>query len=130
MKISKQIIAIVFIGLFVIGCTSIGNQTLSTETEISVEQKITAGTTTLAEIKAMFGSPMKTSFTDGGLEIWTYELTDSQLDPISYVPILNLFGMTSSGTKKELVVLFDENGVVKTSRMSESDVELKTGIYR
>ena len=126
----KQFLAIIFISIFMVGCGTSGNESLRSESEISIDQKITEGATTLAEIKAMFGSPLKTTFTDGGLEIWTYELTDSQLDPISYVPILNLFGMTSSGTKKELVVLFDENGVVKTSRMSESDVEMKTGIYR
>ena len=35
-----------------------------------------------------------------------------------------------SGTRKELVILFDENDVVKRSNMSESDVETKTGVWK
>ena len=67
----------------------------------------------------MFGSPIKTTFTDGGLEIWTYEFDDLKMTAASY---LNPFGTTFTGTKKELVVLFDENEIVKRARMSESDV--------
>ena len=41
---------------------------------------------------------------------------------------INPFGTTFKGTKKELVVLFDENDIVKRARMSESDVENKIGL--
>lgn len=77
----------------------------------------------------MFGSPMKTTFTDGGLEVWNYEFSNVSLDAVSYVPIVNLFGGTSSGTKKELVVLFDQTGTVKRYSMSEADVKTKTGLF-
>ena len=77
----------------------------------------------------MFGSPLKTSFTDGGLEIWTYEFSKVSADAVSYIPIVNLFGATSSGTKKELVVLIDKTGIVQRFSMSESDVKHKTGVF-
>lgn len=87
------------------------------------------GKTTKGEVKGMFGSPLKTTFTDGGLEIWNYEFSNVSLDAISYVPIVSMFGGTSSGKKKELVVLFDQVGVVKRYSMSESDVKTKTGLF-
>jgi hypothetical protein len=121
----KQFLAIIFISIFMVGCGTSGNESLRSESEISIDQKITEGATTLAEIKAMFGSPLKTTFTDGGLEIWTYEFDNVKLTAASY---LNPFGSTLRGTKKELVVLFDENEIVKRARMSESDVENKIGL--
>ncbi len=77
----------------------------------------------------MFGSPIKTSFTDGGLEVWTYEFSKVSADAVSYIPIVNLFGATASGTKKELVVLLDKSGVVQRFSMSESEVKQKTGVF-
>ena len=92
-------------------------------------KKMTERRTTKAEVRGMFGSPLKTTFTDGGLEIWNYEFSNVSLDAVSYVPIVNLFGATASGKKKELVVLFDQAGIVKRYSMSESDVKQKTGLF-
>lgn len=111
------------------GCASVGNESLRKESEASVAQKIVEGKTTKAEIRAMFGSPAKTTFTDGGLEIWTFELAKMKADGVNYIPIVGLFGSSASGTKKELVVLFDVAGVVKRFSMSESAVSAKTGIF-
>ena len=117
--------------LFIFGCAtgSGGNQTLKNESESSVTAKIINGVTTQSEIKAMFGSPYETTYTDGGLEIWKYRLDDMRADAINYVPIVNWFGSSFSGTRKELVVLFDEDGTVKRNSMSESDVQNKTGVF-
>jgi hypothetical protein len=117
------------IAILVTGCASVGNETLRKESESSMATKMTEGKTTKADVKALFGSPLKTNFTDGGLEIWNFEFTNVSLDAVSYVPIVNLFGGTSSGKKKELVVLFDQFGIVKRYSMSESDVKNKTGFF-
>lgn len=111
------------------GCASVGNESLRKETESSVSQKIVQGKTTKSEVKAMFGSPTKTSFTDGGLEVWNYDFSNVSADAISYVPIVNLFGGSASGKKKELVVMYDISDVVKRFSMSESDVTHKTGLF-
>lgn len=130
MKNLKLLLSSLIIILIVVGCATSGNQTLRDETEISVDQKIIEGVTTAAEIKAMFGSPFQTDYTDGGLEIWRYEFADVKADAINYVPIVNLFGSSTSGTKKELVILFNEDMTVKRSSMSESDVKTKSGLFR
>lgn len=111
------------------GCMSTGNESLRKETESSVTAKIVEGKTAKSEIRSMFGSPLKTSFTDGGLEIWTYELDKVHADAIDYVPIVGLFGGSASGVKKELVILFDDKGIVKRYSMSESPVKTKTGLF-
>lgn len=128
--ISQKIVpAIVTICLFLAGCASSGNESLRKETESSVAQKMTEGKTTKAEVHAQFGSPLKTTFTDGGLEIWTYELSKVSADAVNYIPLVGLFGGTASGTKKELVILFDDKGVIKRFSMSESPVKTKTGLF-
>lgn len=115
--------------LFLQGCASHGNERLRTENETSVQQKIIQNKTTKQDIKGMFGSPLTTSFTGNGLEIWRYELANVSADAVNYIPIVNLFGSSASGTKKELVVLFNDNNTVKKYTMSESDVNLKTGLF-
>jgi len=111
------------------GCASVGSESLRKETETSVSQKIVQGKTTKTEVRSMFGSPTKTSFTDGGLEIWNYDFTNVSADAISYVPIVGMFGASASGKKKELVVMYDDKNIVKRFSMSEADVHQKTGLF-
>ena len=111
------------------GCAGTGNDSLRSETEATVSTKISEGKTTKDDVRTMFGSPMKTEFTDGGLEIWHYELTKLHSDAVNFIPVVNLFGTSASGQKKELVVLFDSHNVVKRYSMSESAVSQKTGIF-
>jgi hypothetical protein len=112
------------------GCASSGNQTLKTESEISVASKIVIGETSAAEIKSMFGSPYESTYTDGGLQIWKYRLDDMNADAVNFIPIVNLFGSSMSGKRKELVVLFDDEDIVKRFNMSESDVQTKSGLFK
>ena len=122
-------IAFLLIPVFLTGCASTGNEILRKESETSMSTKMVEGKTSKADVRGMFGSPNKTTFTDGGLEIWNYEFSNVSLDAVSYVPIVNMFGGSSSGKKKELVVLFDSTGIVKRFSMSEADVKTKTGLF-
>jgi outer membrane protein assembly factor BamE (lipoprotein component of BamABCDE complex) len=115
--------------LTLVGCASKGNESLRKETELTIGTKLTEGQTTKADVRKMLGSPLKTSFTDGGLEISTYEFDNVTSDVINYVPVLNWLGSSASGTKKELVILFDRANVVQRFSMSESNVKVKTGLY-
>lgn len=126
----RKLVAVLIASLFIAACASTGNQTLKTESEVSITQKVQEGVTTAPEIKAMFGSPYETTYTDGGLMIWKYRLDDVRADAVSYIPVVNWFGSSASGTRKELVVLFDDNDVVKRVNMSESDVKTKSGIFK
>ena len=124
-----KLLAAILLLFTLAGCASAGDEKLRAESEQTVSQKIIDGKTTMNEVRAMFGSPMKTSFTDGGLEIWNYEFSKVSADGVSYIPIVNLFGASASGTKKDLVVLFNKKNVVERYSMSESHVTQKTGIF-
>lgn len=129
MKKQISVCVTVVAALFLTGCASVGSESLRKETETTVSQKIVQGKTTKSDVRSMFGSPTKTSFTDGGLEIWNYDFTNVSADAISYVPIVNMFGGSASGKKKELVVMYDEKDIVKRYSMSEADVHQKTGLF-
>ena len=129
MKPSMLLTGLCLAALTLVGCASKGNESLRKETELSIGTKLTEGKTTKTEVRKMLGSPLKTSFTDGGLEISTYEFDNVTSDAINYVPVLNWLGSSASGTKKELVILFDKANVVQRYSMSESDVKVKTGLY-
>ena len=129
MKPSILLTAVCLAALTLVGCASKGNESLRKETELTIGTKLTEGQTTKADVRKMLGSPLKTSFTDGGLEISTYEFDNVTSDVINYVPVLNWLGSSASGTKKELVILFDRANVVQRFSMSESNVKVKTGLY-
>lgn len=129
-KVNVSLLVTLVSVLILSGCASSGNQSLKEETEFTVSAKVVEGQTTAAEIKAMFGSPYETTYTDSGSLIWKFRLDDLKSDAINYIPIVNWFGSSVSGTRKELVVLFDENDVVKRSNMSESEVKTRTGILK
>ena len=124
-----KIIGAIFVTILITACVSSGNQSLKNETELSVTEKIVKGETTTTEIKAMFGSPFETTYTDSGYLIWKYRLDDLEYDAVNFIPYLNLLKSRVSGTRKELVILFDENDVVKRANMSESKIETESGVF-
>jgi outer membrane protein assembly factor BamE (lipoprotein component of BamABCDE complex) len=129
MKPTHQTFLVCVTALSLFGCASKGNESLRKETEVSIGSKLTEGKTTKAEVRKILGSPLKTSFTDGGLEISTYEFDNVTSDAINYIPVLNWLGSSASGTRKELVILFDRANVVQRFSMSESNIKTKTGLY-
>jgi len=126
----KRMLLLVVSTAVLVGCASAGNQQLKAETEQSVAAKLTEGKSTKSDVRALYGSPLKTSFTDSGLEIWSYELTKMHADAVNFIPVVNLFGSSASGSKKELIVLFDNEGKVKKYSMSESAIQEKTGLFQ
>jgi len=130
MKRINKMEMVVIIGLGLLAsCATVGNDKLKDENKQTIGNKITEGKTTMAEVKVMFGTPMTTSYTDSGLEVWKYEITHMSADATSYIPVVSLFASSSSGTKKELVILFDDKGKVRKYKMSSSPVKMRTGLF-
>lgn len=109
------------------GCASSGNRAIAKESETSIQSKISEGVTTKAQVRSTFGSPDSVNFTDGGKEIWRYGFAKAQVSGRAFIPFYGLFNNTVSGTKKELVILFDGDKVSKYS-MSESAIDSRTGL--
>ena len=122
----KKIFAAGLVAFLLAGCATSGNTLLQNETETSVQNKIKDGVTTKAQIKGMFGSPDTVSFTDGGKEIWKYSFAKVKVSGKSFIPFYGLFHNGTTGTKKELTILFDGDKVQEYT-MSESAFDTKSG---
>jgi outer membrane protein assembly factor BamE (lipoprotein component of BamABCDE complex) len=124
----KRIATGLFVAAVLVGCASTGVQQLKDESAATVGEKITKGTSTKEDVRKAFGDPTETSFTDSGNELWRYKYAHSTSKPINFVPVVNLFTSGADVDKKELVVFFDDKGVVKNYSMQSSKEETKTGI--
>jgi hypothetical protein len=115
------------------GCANSGNKSVEDATPESVGAVLKVGETTKQEVEAIFGPPIETTYTDGGLLIWTYRYDDTSALTVetvgSVLLTLGLAGAKSEGTRNELVILFDENDVIKRYNMSNSPIETGTGIF-
>lgn len=125
----KKILASLAAVSLIAGCVSTGNTSLKNETNETIGEKLTEGMS-MNDVRANLGDPFSTSFTDGGLSIWTYEFMEGQMTAQSFIPIVSMFSSGVEGKKKQLVILFDEDDTVKKYTLSDSDYESKSGIVR
>jgi outer membrane protein assembly factor BamE (lipoprotein component of BamABCDE complex) len=132
MKTIKNYIVILFL-ISLLGCANHGSTVLKELNESDVNSKITVGKTTRNQIRAMFGSPLETTYTDGGLEIWKYRFEDTTgwnpENVASQTLTLGLAGSKLVGTEKELIILYNDDYTVKRFNMSSSPVQRGTGIF-
>lgn len=122
----KKIVLAAMVAVAMSGCASSGNQQLQKETETSIKNKIHEGKTTKAELKSLLGSPDAVSYTDGGNEIWKYAFAKVKVNGTTFIPFYGLFHNGTSGTKKELTILFKDDTVQKYT-MSETAINTKSG---
>jgi outer membrane protein assembly factor BamE (lipoprotein component of BamABCDE complex) len=101
--------------------------TIKNATKDSIYAQVVEGKTTQAEVQQAYGVPTGKTFTDGGNEIWTYSYAYMTAKGINYVPIVGLFAGGADVEKKQLVLLFDKDGVVTRRVFSESQQEVRRG---
>jgi len=125
-----SIVGVAVVALIVSGCFSSGNKVLKNATRETVSQKIVKGETTKEQIRAAYGDPVSTSFTDSGNEIWKYQWDKTHSKAINFVPVVNFFVSGAKGKRKELVVFFNQNGIVTNFSISSSKIDTNTGIIQ
>ena len=117
---------------FLAGCANTGSPVLKKLSESDVNLKILPGKTTRAEVRSMYGSPLETSYTNSGLEIWVYSYEDTTglnaANIASKSFTLGIAGTRHVGTKKELIILFNDDYTVKKFNMSEAPIQKGTGL--
>jgi outer membrane protein assembly factor BamE (lipoprotein component of BamABCDE complex) len=122
----------VFISLLsacvVAGCISSGNESIADATGATVAGQLIKGRTTQADVRKLYGDPLKTSFSANGFETWEYEFTRLQSKPTNFIPYINLVHSGAEGDKKTLVVFFDKNKVVQDFTMSTSRINTSQGL--
>jgi len=124
--VKKFVIASV-VAVLLVGCSTSGNRSLESESQISLESKIQKGVTTKSQVRQSFGDPTGVSFTDGGNEVWTYSLAKVRIDGKTFIPFYGLFAGGANTNMKQLVILF-KGDVVEKYTMSESNTHTRSGI--
>ena len=57
------------------GCASSGNESIADASAQTVSEQLVKGKSTQAQVRQLYGDPVKTSFTDSGNESWEYEFS-------------------------------------------------------
>ena len=129
LKVGVSVLLLLVVG----ACANVGNKSMKNVSEVDINASIVIGETTKAQVQARFGSPYETTYTDEGSLIWKYRYDDTSaftLETVGSVLLTaGLAGAKSTGTRNELVVMFDENNVVKRFNMSNSPIEAGTGLF-
>jgi len=110
------------------GCASVGNESIADATPESVSGQLIKGKTTQENVRAAYGDPTKTSFTDSGNEIWEYDFSRMHSKPTNFIPYVNLIHSGAEGDKKSLVVFFDRSKIVRQYTISSSKVDISRGL--
>ena len=90
------------------GCAS-GKESLAKEDASTLQQKITKGKTTRAEIQTMFGEPSEKG-TKNGRDYWMYRLQTASAK--TFIPFAGLASGNSGTEIKDLTIEFNKAGVV------------------
>lgn len=123
----KKFVIASVVAVLLVGCSTSGNRSLESESQISLESKIQKGVTTKSQVRQSFGDPTGVSFTDGGNEVWTYSLAKVRIDGKTFIPFYGLFAGGANTNMKQLVILF-KGDVVEKYTMSESNTHTRSGI--
>jgi len=117
--------------LYISGCAvKTGNETLGKMEKSQIDMQIVRGKSTKKDVKTLLGDPDKTDFDNNSLEKWTYIHVRKDVKAVNYIPVASLFVQGTNDTTKTLVVLFDDNGVVKNYINSDAKGETKGGFLQ
>ena len=119
---------IIFLFVLLTACATTGNQKLKDETNETISEKMKVGITTKREVIEYLGSTTQTSLTEDGLEILTYEYERFTPRVQNFIPY-NFFSLVDDGKKKQLVILLDNDGIIKKVILNESNEERRRGLF-
>jgi hypothetical protein len=110
------------------GCASVGNDSIADASPESVATQLVKGKTHQAQVRELYGDPVKTSFTDSGNEIWEYNFSRTVSKPTNFIPYVSLIHSGAEGDKKSLVIFFNKSKIVQQYTLSTSKVDISTGL--
>ena len=110
------------------GCATAGNERMKDQTQASMAQQLTEGKTTKSEVIPALGNADNVSFTDSGNEIWTYRYSRATPHAQNFIPVVSLFSRGADVKTKEVVILFNKDGIVSKYTMRETENSVKSGL--
>jgi hypothetical protein len=104
--------------LVLAACSAVPENSPQRETRESINQKITKGKTTKADVKSMFGEPVSTTSKERGAEEWRYKMASSSSSTVK-IPGFEKFFDSSTDKDRTLLVDFDRRGIVSSYSLDE-----------
>ena len=101
-------IVILLSTIFLSGCVTSGNKSVSNLTEHKLSEQLVKGHTTKLEVKNLYGEP-KDIETIGTEERWLYEFKKSTPKATTFMPVVHLFASGHNDEVKRLKIYFDKN---------------------
>lgn len=127
-----------FIGFRIIGtvllcgaltaCASSGNQKIGEFNKPQLTNIIAGQVKTKPDALRVFGEPDDIDFDSNGNEKWTFNHQYISAKPQNFVPVVSLFTSGADELKKKVVLVFDKNGSVINSAVTEAAGEIRTGL--
>jgi outer membrane protein assembly factor BamE (lipoprotein component of BamABCDE complex) len=97
--------------LVISACVSAGTKAI---TDADIVSRIEVGKSTQADVTALLGYPLATSYSDQGKETWHYTWVTAAPTPTAFVPVVKAFTPSLHETTQELAVTFNRDGTVKS----------------
>ena len=115
------------------GCSfqgeSIGNQQLGRSTKAELYQIINDNITTRSDARRCLGDPQDIDYNEmTKQEKWTYLHIDKSNLKRNYIPIINFFTKGTKDVQKKIILIFDSNGTLAKSLVTQSVGEHKNGL--
>jgi len=129
MKTTKTARTIIWLAMVAVlsACTTAGDIRIAKQTKSLVSKQITEGKTTKAQIISEFGNTGSVSFTEADNEVWTYNFSRVVPYFTNFIPPFRWFFRGANVTTKEIVVIFNQDGVVLKYAMDETKNRVKYG---
>jgi hypothetical protein len=130
----KNVFVLIPLLCFISGCSfqgeSAGNQELAASSKADLYQIINDNITTRSDAKKCLGDPSDIDYNEiSKQEKWTYLHMDKSNLKRNYIPILNFFTRGTKDIQKKIILIFDSNGTLAKSLVTESVGEHKNGIF-
>lgn len=109
---------------------STGNTILGDSKKAEIYQAINDNITTKSDARKFFGDPSDIDYYENtGQEKWIYLHVDKSSLWRNYLPIVNFFTRGSKDIQKKVILIFDKDGILKKSLVSENKGETKHGFF-
>lgn len=97
--------------LVISACVCAGTKAI---TDADIVSMIEVGKSTQADVTALLGNPIATSYGEAGQETWHYTWVTAAPTPTAFVPVVKAFTPSLHETTRELAVTFNRDGTVKS----------------
>ena len=109
--------------------SSEGNSELANNNKAELYKIINDEVTTKSDARKVLGDPSDIDFNEiTNQEKWTYLHIAKQNLKRNYLPIFNFFSRGTKNIKKKIVLIFNSNGTLAKSLVTESQEEQKNGL--